>query len=218
MNPLDLEKQKQEEGIVDDSDVAPPMPCGDGCPGCETCTVDPADDTPPETEQPAMVVDEDGPEIQGDSPMQAGAQTVKDNPELIKGLQAAKDEAETKQMPPEDDPQLQEEVILQGIAIELTSTGDVKRNFYGDSQNVTLMLGLAKIMQMEVETRQKLQRGFMPSAELTAMSGLAMAMQNIGSVLVQVQGLLGTMNETMKAGFDESGPVESTVDAEPQQE
>lgn len=140
---------------------------------------------------------------------------------LIPGLKEAKEQAaqpepEVREMPPEEDPQLRR--ILQGFKVELTDTGEVIREFYGESQNVTLMLGLVKIMEMEIEQRQRLQRGFLPSAELTAMSGLARAMQNIGAVLVQVQGLLGTMNETMKAGFDETGKVESAVDAEPQQE
>jgi hypothetical protein len=186
MNPEDLKKQAKDE-------VVPP-PCGDGCEGCLSCTPDPGDDTPPETEQ---------------SPETAGE-------ELIRGLKEAKTKAnrpDVKQMPPEDDPQLQEEEVLQGLQIELTSTGEVKRNFYGTSQNVTLMLGLVKILGMEVEQRQRLQRGFMPSAEMTAMGGLARLMQNIGSVLVQVQGTMMTMNETMKAGFDETGQVESTVDA-----
>jgi hypothetical protein len=164
-----------------------------------------------EEEGPSTVVDEEGPEILGDSPMQAGAQTVKE-PET----KQPSEEPEVRQAPPEDDPQQEE--ILQGLQIEITSTGDVKRNFYGTSQNVTLMLGLAETLKMEVETRQKLQRGFMPSAELTAMGGLARLMQNMGSVMVQIQGAMMAINETMKAGFDEAGQVESTVDAESKQE
>jgi hypothetical protein len=204
MNPEDLKKQAEDE--TGDAVVKPdpggevleevvPPPCGDGCEGCPACTTPEYDheEAPPETEQP---------------------------PEKVQGAHnpTPPPEPETKQAPPEDDPQLQEEEILQGLQIELTSTGEVKRNFYGTSQNVTLMLGLVKILGMEVEQRQRLQRGFMPSAEMTAMGGLARLMQNIGSVLVQVQGTMVTMNETMKAGFDETKQVESTVDAKSEQE
>lgn len=209
MNPEDLKKQAEEEvteettgagalpsNVGRDQIVKPdpgtevvPPPCGDGCEGCESCTADPEDDTPSDKEQPSE-------EVQGAH-----------NPTPLPP------EPEIRQAPPEDDPQLQEEEILQGLQIELTSTGEVKRNFYGKSQNVTLMLGLVKILEMEVEQRQRLQRGFMPSAEMTAMGGLARLMQNIGSVLVQVQGTMMTINETMKAGFDETRQVESTVDA-----
>ncbi|NOQ49989.1 MAG: hypothetical protein GQ553_04965 [Nitrosomonadaceae bacterium] len=130
--------------------------------------------------------------------------------------QPKEERPEFKQVSPDEDPQQEE--ILQGLQIELTSTGEVKRNFYGTSQNVTLMLGLSKILEMEIEQRQKLQRGFMPSAELTAMGGLARLMQNISAVLIQVQGTMSMMNETMKVGFDEARQVESTVDAESKQE
>ena len=40
MNPEELKRQAENEGIVHDEDVAPPMPCGDGCEGCPTCTGD----------------------------------------------------------------------------------------------------------------------------------------------------------------------------------
>ncbi len=225
MNPEDLKKQAEESGDAgvvkpdpggETLDEVVPMPCGDGCEGCPDCTSD--DDTPPETEQPPVDA------VQNKDcghPAVSTCECKTHTEELIPGLKEAKAEAkeepEVRQAPPEDDPQLQEE-ILQGLQIELTNTGEVKRHFYGTSQNVTLMLGLAEILQMEVETRQKLQRGFMPSAELTAMSGLARVMQNIGSVLIQVQGTMATMNETMKAGFDEIRQVESAVDAESNQE
>jgi hypothetical protein len=205
MNPEDLKKQADEEttdagALPDDAgrsqvvkpdpdtEVVPP-PCGDGCEGCPTCT-------PPEYErEEAPPETEQPPETPGEK--------------LVRGLKEAKVKA--------NEP-VQEEEILQGLQIELTNTGEVKRNFYGTSQNVTLMLGLVKILGMEVEQRQRLQRGFMPSAEMTAMGGLARLMQNIGSVLVQVQGTMVTMNETMKAGFDETRQVESTVDAKSEQE
>ena len=73
-------------------------------------------------------------------------------------------------------------------------------------------------MELEIEQRQKLQRGFIPSAELTALGGIAKVIQNMGMVLIQMQGAMSQMNETMKAGFDEDRQVESTVDAESQQE
>lgn len=198
MNPEALKKQAEEEGIVHDKDVAVPPPCGDGCEGCPACTPDTSEDVPPEIEQPPE-------EVQG---------AHNPTPPPPEEIQAP--EPEVKQAPPEDDPQQEE--ILQGLQIELTNTGEVKRNFYGTSQNVTIMLGLSKIMEMEIEQRQKLQRGFMPSAELTAMGGLARLMQNISAVLIQVQGTMSMMNETMKEGFNEVREAESTVDAEPQQE
>lgn len=204
MNPEELKKQAEEE--TGDAVVKPdpggevleevvPPPCGDGCEGCPACTTpeNESEEAPPETEQPT------------------------DTEKLIPGLKEAKaNEPDVRQASPEDDPQQEE--ILQGLQIELTSTGEVKRNFYGTSQNVTIMLGLSKILEMEIEQRQKLQRGFMPSAELTAMGGLARLMQNISSVLIQVQGTMSMMNETMKVGFSEAGQVENTVDAESKQE
>ena len=190
MNPLDLEKQKEEESVVPDEEVAPPMPCGDGCDGCETCTSD--DENPPETEQPK---EELPPPPPPPPPPEAKQMTEEQQAELEKG-----------------------EEILQGLTIELTRSGEVKRKFYGDSQNVTLMLGLCKILTMEVEQRQRLQRGFMPSAEMTAMAGMAQAMQNIGAVLVQIQGAMGSMNQMIQAGFNELRPVESAVDAKSKQE
>ena len=123
---------------------------------------------------------------------------------------------------PDAEPKPEETDVLQGFFIELTEEGEVRRRFYGKQQNITYMLGLVSFMTMEIEQRQRLQRGFLPSAELTATAGLARSMGNIGNVLIQVQGTLSSMNNLIQAIPDEISrrltDVESSMDAESEQE
>ena len=115
----------------------------------------------------------------------------------------------------------QETDVLQGFFIELTESGEVRRKFYGKQQNITYMLGLAEFMKLEIEQRQKLQKGFLPSAELSTIVGLTKIMQNIGNVLIQMQGTMGGISNMIKALPDEfrkAADLEGAVGAESQQE
>lgn len=150
------------------------------------------------------------------------AEAKEDEPTTEESAPAEPAQEEKDTAPAESEEESTEETdVLQGFFVELSDKGEVRRKFYGKQQNITYMLGLASFIQMEIEQRQRLQRGFLPSAELTATAGLARTMSNIGNVLIQIQGILLPMKNMIQALPDEFrkiAGVESSMDAESESE
>ena len=127
--------------------------------------------------------------------------------ELVKGLEAAKEEAERKKNPPEtEQPDVKETgeepdipLILCKITASLDEKGKVDTKVEGEFQNMVIMRGLIALLDQEIGNLQSMQPGATRSPETKLLAHVVQTMNNVSNVLVNVNGVLISMQQQINS-------------------
>jgi len=135
--------------------------------------------------------------------------TKKAKEELVKGLEAAKAAAAKKkeESTPEEEPEIKEAKkeqdpdgqLLCKIEASLYESGKVSTNVTGVFQNVVMMRGLIALLDKEIGNLQSTQPGATRSPETKLLAHTVSTLNSISSVLVNVQGVLVSMQQQIQA-------------------
>jgi len=127
--------------------------------------------------------------------------------ELVKGLEAAKEEAERKKNPPEtEEPEVKETgeepdvpVLLCRITASLWEDGKVNTKMEGDFQNMVIARGLIALLDQEIGNLQSMQPGATRTPETNLLAHVVQTMNNVSNVLVNVNGVLISMQQQINS-------------------
>ena len=102
----------------------------------------------------------------------------------------------------EEEKEVKEEVkepqVLCGLSAELYDDGKTLTKTYGTSQNSVVALGLANLLQIEMEALVRRSPGAAPTIEIMLLSKLSQAVGGIGNALIQLIGMVQELKDTTK--------------------